>query len=361
MQFLEIPSTRLASQHITSAKFHTAKGLVGWMGAMQAQDEGMAKWAVGVRLPGSTLADIQQALDAGEIFRTHVLRPTWHLVSAGDIHWMLALSAPRLKTVLKSRHAGLGLTDAVVAKSCHLIESALRDGRHLKRAELVAVLDQAGIATNENRASHLFFCAEIEGIVCSGPERDGKPTYALLPERAPEKRSLSKEEALAYLANIYFTSRCPATLQDFRWWSGQTTQDARQALDLVKSNFVSETIGNKTYWLDPSAEHPPVSALDTLHLLPAYDEFMISYQDREASLQQADSPRMISSNGIFRPVIVLDGQVIGIWRRKTEKKTVLVEVELFKPADQTIIHRIQEEAVRHAHFLGLETGSVSGV
>jgi hypothetical protein len=359
MKFSEIILTRLASQQITRTKFHTVQELVGWMGAMQAQDEGMAKWAVGVRLPGATLADIQQALNAGEVFRTHVLRPTWHLVSAGDIHWMLALSAPRLKTVMKSRHAGLGLTDSVVTKSCRLIESVLRDGRHLKRAELVAVLDQAGIATNENRASHLFFCAELEGIVCSGPESDGKPTYALLSERAPEKHSLSKEEALARLAKIYFTSRSPATLQDFRWWSGLTTQDARQALDLVKSNFVSETIGDKTYWLDPSAEHPSIGALESLHLLPAYDEFIISYQDREASLQQADNPRMISSNGIFRPVIVLDGQAIGIWRRVIEKKMVLVEVELFKPADKMVIHRIQEEASRYAHFLGLETASVS--
>jgi hypothetical protein len=294
VKFSEISRARLASQQITGEKLKTPKELVGWMGAMQAQDEAMVKWAVGVRLPGSTRAKIQQALNAGEVLRTHVLRPTWHLVSAEDIHWMLALSAPRLKTVLKTRHAALGLTEAVVMKSCRLIENAFQDGRPLKRAALVAVLDQAGIATNENRASHLFFCAELEGILCSGPEQDGKPTYALLPERVPQKVILTKEEALARLAKIYFTSRSPATLQDFDWWSGLTTKDARQALELVKANYVSETIGDRTYWLDPAGSAGGSSDHDTLSLLPAYDEFIISYQDRNASLQQADNPRMIS-------------------------------------------------------------------
>jgi hypothetical protein len=355
-----ISQLRLINQQITGTTFTSPQEIVGWMGAMQAQDYAMLKWAVGARLPGSHQADIQQAIDAGEVIRTHVLRPTWHLVSAQDIQWMLALTAPRLKASLRHRHTQLELSEAVVSKSNRLIERLLRGGHQLKREELVAVLNQAGIQTNENRASHLFFCAELEGILCSGADRDGKPTYALLPERAPEKRSLSKEEALACLAKTYFTSRCPATLQDFAWWSGLTASDARQALDLVKASFISETIGNRTYWLSPACAHANLSSQEALYLLPAYDEFIISYQERNASLQQADDPRAISENGIFRPVIVLDGQVIGTWKRKIEKKNVKVGIELFKPPNQMIIHKIEEAAAQYAHFLGFETASVVG-
>jgi hypothetical protein len=171
---------------------------------------------------------------------------------------------------------------------------------------------------------------------------------------------LSKEEALASLAKTYFTSRCPATLQDFTWWSGLTSQDARQALDLVKSNFIPETVANQTYWLSPADAKAAVNSQETLYLLPAYDEFLISYQERGASLQQADSPRMISENGIFHPVIVLDGQVIGIWKRKLAQNKVVVEVELFKTPNQTLIHKIEAAAARFAYFLGLETASVVG-
>jgi len=54
---------------------------------MQAQDYAMAKWAIGVRLPGSTDRMIESAMNKGEILRTHLLRPTWHFVSANDIRW----------------------------------------------------------------------------------------------------------------------------------------------------------------------------------------------------------------------------------------------------------------------------------
>jgi len=351
------PSTisrlRLISQQIAETHFSGPQEIVGWMGAVQAQDYAMAKWAVGVRLPDSTQAAVQKAIDTGQVLRTHVLRPTWHLVSAEDIAWMLALTAPRLKASLMHRHAELELSDVVVAKSNALIERALRDGRHMKREELMMVLKQASIPTNENRASHLFLSAELEGILCSGADRDGRPTYALLPERVPEKKSLSKEEALASLAKTYFTSRSPATLQDFTWWSGLTSQDARQALDLVKTNFVQETIANQTYWLSPACANAAISSQETLFLLPAYDEFLISYQERSASLQLAESPRTISDNGIFRPVIVLDGQVVGIWKRKLALDKVVVEVELFKPASQMIINKVEEASARFAQFLRL--------
>jgi hypothetical protein len=358
MQLSDLSRSRLVSQQIANTNFSSAQEIVGWMGAMQAQDYAMAKWAVGVRLPGSTQAAIQGAIDSGQVLRTHVLRPTWHLVSAEDIHWMLALTAPRLKILLKHRHTELELSEVLVAKSNHLIENALRGGYQLKREELVALLTQAGIATHANQAYHLFLCAELEGILCSGADQDGKPTYALLPERVPTKKTMTKEEALARLAKTYFASRSPATLQDFGWWSGLTAQDARQALDLVKTNFVPETVANQTYWLSSACAKAAISSQETLYLLPAYDEFLISYQERGASLQQAESPRTVSENGIFRPVIVLDGQVIGIWKRKLAQEKVVVEVELFKPASQTLLHKIEAAAGRFAHFLGLETASV---
>jgi len=87
MILTDITKLRLISQHIVGSKLKTVKEIVEWMGAMQAQDYAMAKWAIGVRLPGSTDRMIESAMNKGEILRTHLLRPTWHFVSANDIRW----------------------------------------------------------------------------------------------------------------------------------------------------------------------------------------------------------------------------------------------------------------------------------
>ena len=108
-------------------------------------------------------------------------------------------------------------------------------------------------------------------------------TYALLENVVPKIKTLSKDEALAKLAKKYFSSHCPATLQDFTWWSGLSVANAKHALEMIKSDFISETIGSQTYWLSNSFSIP-LTGDKSCYLLPAYDEFIISYKDRSASL-----------------------------------------------------------------------------
>lgn len=89
---MNIPALRLLNQQLLNPQFRTPKELVSWMGAVQAQDYTMAKWAVGMRLKKAALQSIEKALHEGEIFRIHVMRPTWHLIAAEDVRWMLKLS-----------------------------------------------------------------------------------------------------------------------------------------------------------------------------------------------------------------------------------------------------------------------------
>src|SRR5258708_7608860 len=122
MHFKNISNIRLITQQIEATKFTTPKEMVSWMGAMQSQDYNMAKWAIGLRLPGTTDATIEDAFNKGEILRTHVLRPTWHFVAAEDIYWMLELTFPQMNSLLKSRQKQLELTKAIFAKSNSIIE-----------------------------------------------------------------------------------------------------------------------------------------------------------------------------------------------------------------------------------------------
>ncbi len=313
----------------------------------------MAKWAIGVRLPYATDQSVETAIANAEIIRTHVLRPTWHFVAAEDIYWMLDLCVAQLKASQSSRDRQLELTEAIYTKSNQIIEKALCNGEHLIREELVAELNNGGIATDENRAAHLFVRAEIEKILCSGATRNGKTTYALLAERVPKGRLLSREEAVAELARRYFTSRCPAQLQDFTWWSGLNTRDAKLGLEQVKSAFMPEVIEGNTYWLTPDFTIPRLTQ-PLAYLLPTYDELIISYTDRSASIPSdlEQHLKKISDRGVFRPIIVVDGKVTGIWKREIQQDNMLIEIQLFTATDQLTKNLITQAAIRFGHFSG---------
>src|SRR6185369_7408990 len=96
--------TRLYNQQLSNNDFRTPQDLVSWMGAMQAQDYNMSKWALGIRLKNCTIRKVENALDEARIIRIHVLRPTWHLISPEDVYWMLDLSAVKIRTLMKSNN-----------------------------------------------------------------------------------------------------------------------------------------------------------------------------------------------------------------------------------------------------------------
>jgi hypothetical protein len=348
----EIASLRLANQRLAGSGFRSPRDLVAWMGAMQAQDYGMAKWAIGLRLRGAKIDTVQGALDRGEIIRTHLLRPTWHLVAAEDYAWMLELTAPRIRAATRSRHRQLGLTDAVIARSEVIFGRLMRGGKHASRATLIAALGKAGIATDENRASHIFLCAELDGVLCSGPDVSGRPTYALRAERIPAAKSLPRDEALAMLAKRYFMSRGPATLQDFVWWSGLTAGEAKRALESVRGGLEPATADSGVCWSGEASAPPAASRRGSAHLLPAFDEYILGYRDRSAALSANAQRKTISSNGMFWPVVLIDGRAAGLWKRTIKNDTVVIEVDLFERLSRAAKAHIEKAAGRFGSFLG---------
>jgi hypothetical protein len=345
----DIAISRLINQQIAKTNFQSAHNVVDWLGAVQAQDFAMAKLAVGLRFHNSTEVKVNTAFDKAEILRTHLLRPTWHLVSYKDIYWMLELSAPRLKSLLKTRLKELELTEKVLTKSFNVIESALADKKSIARNQLVLELKKSKIRVDENRASHIFMQAELDGLICSGINNNNDSTYALLEERIPDKNKLTKEEALAKLAIKYFQSHSPATISDFIWWSGLNVKDAKLSLELVKDHFNKTQIDGMEYWYSNNFSLSD-KIKKTIFLLPAYDEFIISYKDRKATLTSEEHKKAISANGLFRPVIILNGKVIGIWKRLIKKDVLDVEVEFFNSQSVSIKNKIEERAEKLGVF-----------
>jgi len=344
---------RLASQQLVRTKCSTPKEVVSSMVAMQAQDFPMARWAIGARVIGATDLDVLTAIDEARIIRTHMLRPTWHFVAAEDVYWLLELTAPQIRTGQKARERQLELTEAVYAKSNSVIEDSLKDVDFLTREQLLNAVERAGIAIDQNRSAHLLMRAEVDQIICNGPIRSGKPTYALLARRVRKIKRLTKEEALAKLAQRYFFSRCPATQQDFAWWSGLPAGAVRQAMDLAKADFHPEKMQEHTYWIPNNLSIHGQRSLNA-QLLPPFDEFIVGYNERSAAIPPEYEMHMkdISNRGVFRPIIVINGQVAGIWKRTIQKDSVIVELQPFEPLSSSIQKLMITAARQYGSFLG---------
>jgi hypothetical protein len=187
----------------------------------------------------------------------------------------------------------------------------------------------------------------LDGLICSGATKNGKQTFSLLDERVQATSPLGRDEALAALAKRYFTSHGPATLDDFDWWSGLSAGDARRALEMVKPELMSVAAEGKTYWFVEA----DIKAKELAFLLPAFDEFIISYKDRSATITSENHKRAVSSNGMFFPTVVVNGQTVGIWKRAIKKDKVIVELAYFinpKPASQELVEAV---SVRYGEFL----------
>ncbi len=352
MTNLDIARQRLRNQRLTETAFQQPQEVVQWLGAVQAQDYAGAKWALALRAQGLTDADVDRALADGTILRTHILRPTWHFVTPADIRWMLKLTAPRVNAVNGHMYRKLELDDAIFKRSNAALTKALRGGQRLTRAELASELERTGIAPGDSmRLGYLIHRAELDGIVCSGGRRGKQFTYALLNERAPRAGTFNRDQALAELSKRYFTSRGPATARDFVWWSGLTMAEAKAGIEMAGSLLNRETIGGQTYWFSDNpaaARNTPLAA----HLLPTYDEYLIGYKDRGASVEAASAERIVSG-AVFTSTILLDSQVAGVWKRAIGKSAVVIEAEFFRPLTQAEKQAVVAAARQYGLFLGL--------
>jgi len=352
MNTSEILSLRLYNTGLSQSPFENAVDAVSHLGAVQAQDFTAAKWALGLRIRNATDKEIERAFNDGKILRIHVLRPTWHFVLPEDVHWMLELTAPRVKSFLKNYNRKLGLDDALFARSNAMIIGALEGHNYLTRQELKAILADAGIETDVQRLAHIVAWAELDGLICSGPRRGKQFTYALLEERVKRSDRPDREQSLAKLALRYFTSHGPAQLKDFAWWSGLAEKDAQSALDMVKSRLNHVTLNAKTYWFPPHAE-AGIPDRPTALLLSVYDEYTIAYHDRSDINEARYIERMIAVGNALTAVIVLNGGVAGTWKKALKKDSVGIRLNPFRELNKNEREAVEAEVERYGRFFGL--------
>ncbi len=338
----EIISQRLINQQIAETKFTKPEQIVSYLGAMQSQDWGMAKWAIGLRIPGIKNADVEKAYNEGKILRTHMLRPTWHFVSPKNIRWMLQLTSPRVQTLNGSQYRKYELDKLIFKKSNSILVKSLRDNLFLTRNEINLLLKKAKINTDDVRLAYIMMNAELEGIICSGPRKGKQFTYALLDERAPTTKTLHKDEALHELASIYFNTRGPATISDFSWWSGLTAKEAKKGTNTLGPKFLHETFGGKEYFF---YDRPlkDVIKLQATFLIPYFDEYVVGYTDKSIYLDPKNEEKLPQVD--FFHSISVDGYFGGNWKCTMKNTKPLVGISPLISLTQTQ-HNAVDKAVK---------------
>jgi hypothetical protein len=322
----DIARQRLINQGLVRPTLEKASEVVARLGAVQAQDYAASKWGIAQRTTGLTDAQIEKEIDDGRIVRTHVLRPTWHFVAAADIGWMLALTAPRVHAANGHWYRWLEVDDAVAGRSRGLIEKALRAGDHLTRAELGQALTKGGIQiTNPVRLACIVMRAELDGLICNGVRRGKQFTYGLLDARVTRSTLLERDAALSELARRYFTTRGPATVDDFAWWSGLTKTEAKRGAEAAGTHLRHESIEGRSYWA-PAAQHRARMPASLAHLLPNFDEYFVGLKDRSAFSARLDSSAAKRrTSALSGHALVVNGQIVGGWRRTLARDAVTIE------------------------------------
>jgi hypothetical protein len=350
MTSLDIACKRLYNQQIASRTLKRPAQVIAWMGAVQAQDYLGALWAVGLRARNANEENVERAIADKSIVRTWPMRRTLHFVAAADVGWMLDLLMPRAIAGNAGLYKLLELDDRVLSRCKELFVSALQGGKQLPRDAMYRLLEAARIPTTGGRGLHIITRLAQEGIICFGTREGKQQTFALLDEWAPKAKKMARDEALAELTRRYFTSHGPATLRDFIWWSGLRTAEARIGLEMVKPHLVQEVYDGQTFWLAssmPAAKY----ASPTAYLLPAFDEYTVAYKDRSAVLNPLHTKQVNTGNGILFPTIVMDGQIVGTWKRTLKKSAVVITPSFFARLNEGEMRAFAAAASRYGEFL----------
>ena len=336
---------RLRAQQLINPDFTDVKDVVAWMGAIQAQQPRMAKLALGIRTSGATMQQIKQALDRGEILRTHVLRPTWHYVSPNDIRWMLKLSCNRLKSAYASLMKGHGLTitEQMYDTANQHIYDMLSGGKSLTKQQITERIAEKGLPSDTIFMNRFLENAECEALICSGPEAGNTHTYMLLDERVAPMPLPTKDEALSKLARNYFRSHAPATLDDFCWWSGLSMKEARLGVEIIEKELQKVVLNDKTYLLHDSSSID-IKEKESFIFLPAYDEYIIAYKYRGDVLQASHNSKAFTNNGIFFPLILQNGRATGNWKMTLTRRNIAVNTSYFDNDTPTDLSAAEEKA-----------------
>ena len=305
---------RLLNQQLVAPQFSNPEEVVSHMGAMQAQEYRMLRWAVEMRTRRPSAQAFKAAFDSGRIIRLHLMRGTWQLVSAEDYWTFLDLCSPKAIAVTRGwMHSNrITIPDKEMMAIRDILAQTAADKRSATKEDLVQALAEKDIRMDEHRLSYHIRMAEMSGTLCSGDLLPMKATYALTANKVKSAGKMDRGEALTLFARKYFQSHQPATLEDFVWWSGLNISDCRKGIALLGNTIHVERSKGRDFYLTDNCRTRGFRKGKYL-LIPPYDEYLIGYKSRDIVLPKEHTHRAHNNSGIFQPVIAHDGIICGNW------------------------------------------------
>lgn len=343
---------RAHTMRLWGQSYPSVEAVVEGMLAVQGENPSQAAWAVATRTAIPDQAAYDRAFDDGQVLRTHVLRPTWHLVRPADIRWLLDITRPGVRRSYTQIARELDVDAATLSRSRDLIVDTLSDGQPRTRDELGEVLVAAGLPGEGRPLGLLLGDAELEALICSGPRRDGEHTHVLLADRAPEARQLDREAALAELALRYVRSHGPVTERDLAYWASLKVTDARAGLADAADHLDCFDHDGRTFWFHDPPPADDVVVEPRAHLLQTLDELHNGVQDSRdvldvAGLRPRGRPASVG-------MVVVDCQIVGGMRRTVTDARVRFDLQLLRDLDDGEVAAVHEAAARYGAFLGRE-------
>ncbi len=288
--------------------------------------------AVRVRSAGLTAADVDLAVERRELVRTWAMRGTLHLVAARDLGWVVREFGPYFRDRQAPRRRQLGLDDAACERGVAQLESVLTSP--LTRAEIVERVD---LDLPGQAAPYFLAFAALEGVIHRGPERDGEPTYVLADVREGHDDQL----AVRYLQGYG-----PAGPRDLATWSGLPLTTARRAFDDARD------------LIEPRGDHFALkgtasTAAGGVRLLGHFDAFLLGYRERPVAPEHAREVQ--TGGGFVMPSVSVGGRVQGVWRQKSTKDHIGIEVTPFTTFGTQLTRELSDEVADLGRFLDRRT------
>ncbi|GAA4890864.1 crosslink repair DNA glycosylase YcaQ family protein [Tessaracoccus lubricantis] len=343
-------STRLVAQGLITRPHPTPAAAVTAFAAMQGQDLPGVLASAALRTPSNSIDDVLTDLDEGRVVRGYPMRGTVFLMPAADTAWITELCAGPSVRAANHRKQQLGLDQEQLGLARDLAAELLTEPH--SRAELFTRWDEHGLRTKGGRGYHLLFHLIAEGTVVYGPWNGGEQDVVLASAWLPPGNGLEGrfngdlDAATAELLRRYLTTRGPATVRDFAWWTKLTLAQVRRGLALIRDEFDTDGAEEPSYWRPGLLEEAKGLGAATAAplLLPGFDEFVLGYQDRLFAMTVDHHQRLVpGNNGVFKRSVVLGGRVVGVWTRSGRPGRRQFEVDPFVELSQRVAARLEKQ------------------
>ena len=158
------------------------------------------------------------------------------------------------------------------------------------------------------------------------------------------------------VARAYLDDYAPATAADVQWWSGFSKAEATRALEALADELVTVDVDGTPYLqlaanldaLRAAPDHLPRG----VRLLPIWDAYLMAYKDRTRYLRPEHYDRVYDKMGNATSVLLIDGQVGGVWDMVEAKGSLEVKAALFDSGDDAVWQGLADEAARLAQAAG---------